>query len=300
MHVDGRHQGASVSLIDPFHCSFLFKNYRPYDDGWVIAAQILSIVATVVSWVWWVTLIISILGMAMFQVFWCCRSNRGVMYASLIMAGLASLASMGVGIYASVVMRRRENCIVFFMWSYGTMDDDFYSTYYGIDEVGTTDTCQEKLWAGIAFLCAALWVAAAYCMLVFVKSGRHAIWEEIHRNRAKMDGISDPFLMEADPEAGPEPFSPGVRRRSVDKIVERKRNETQNRKEEERTTSTVPPSIVVTRVSKTTTEKTSSMKTMSQNASSEKKTKSKPKSRTGKQKKKKKTRKKSITMAGDV
>jgi len=224
------------------------------------------------------------------------------MYASLIMAGLASLASMGVGIYASVVMRRRENCIVFFMWSYGTMDDDFYSTYYGIDEVGTTDTCQEKLWAGIAFLCAALWVAAAYCMLVFVKSGRHALWEEIHRNRAKMDGISDPFLMEADPEAGPEPFAAGVRRRSVDNIVERKRNETQNRKEEERTTSTVPPvdSVVVTRVSKTTTEKTSSMKTMSEKLSSERKTKSKPKSRTGKQKKKKKTRKKSITMAGDV
>jgi len=40
------------------------------------------------------------------------------------------------------------------------------------------DHCNEGAWAAVAFVCAALWFAVAGCLLYFVKSGRHASWEE--------------------------------------------------------------------------------------------------------------------------
>ena len=40
------------------------------------------------------------------------------------------------------------------------------------------DNCNEGAWATVAFVCAALWFAVAGCILHFVKSGRHAKWEE--------------------------------------------------------------------------------------------------------------------------
>jgi len=47
-----------------------------------------------------------------------------------------------------------------------------------------SDWCAEKLWGGIAVASSALWLASSVCILVFLKSGRHAKWEEMHREEA--------------------------------------------------------------------------------------------------------------------
>jgi len=40
------------------------------------------------------------------------------------------------------------------------------------------DYCQEGIWAVVAFVTALLWFVTSGCILYFVKSGRHAKWEE--------------------------------------------------------------------------------------------------------------------------
>lgn len=145
----------------------------PYDDAWVISAQVLTIIATFLSWIWWVTMIVGIGGLVMFQLPWCCRQNGGAMYGAVAIATGVSLAMMGVGIYCAVVWKTVTDCYPFEMYSYT-------STYIREGQDAPRDYCQEEVWAALSFVCSALWLAAAVCMFRFVKSGRHAKWEANH------------------------------------------------------------------------------------------------------------------------
>ena len=137
----------------------------PYNDPWMITAMILSIVATCISWVWWVTLIISLAGIAMFQIFWCCRNSCGTMYAAFAVALVCSLAQLGVGLYVSYAFENKMYCSAF------DLETDTWQ-----------NDCYKKLWAAIAYICGILWVVVAFCVLHFVKSGRHAKWEKTYCN----------------------------------------------------------------------------------------------------------------------
>uniref|UniRef100_A0A7S4AIK0 MARVEL domain-containing protein n=1 Tax=Pseudo-nitzschia australis TaxID=44445 RepID=A0A7S4AIK0_9STRA len=152
-------------------CSFLpyfgkqqnTPNRRPYSNACVITAQILSIFAFLISWIWWVTFIISFIVMVLLQIIWCCRQNRAGIMASIVVSFISFIACLFSAIWALVVWKGSNWCAPFFFIS-----DDSYDDYYSYDY------CPEGAWAAVAFFDAALWLAVAGCMLYFEFSGRHA------------------------------------------------------------------------------------------------------------------------------
>ena len=137
----------------------------------IVAPQILAILATCVSWVWWVTFLLSFMVMILFQVFWCCRHSKNFVSACVVLAGVCSLVSFGVGVYVSVTWTPWNFCEPWFL-----DNDDGYVTD---DEYpGGYDECAKWVWATIAYLCAALWAGAGVITYRFVRTGRHTMWEE--------------------------------------------------------------------------------------------------------------------------
>jgi hypothetical protein len=151
----------------------------PYDDVFMITAQILSIVCVFVSWIWWITFIISIIGMTMIQIIWCCRQNNSMLLTSAAVAVVSALVSVGVGIYILIVWNKKRYCYPWIMDTY----DPYYDPYYS-DE----DYCEETKWSIIAFVCGVLWSLVSVCIVHFVTSGRHARWEKHHAPASREDG----------------------------------------------------------------------------------------------------------------
>jgi Zn-dependent protease with chaperone function len=139
----------------------------PYDDPFMIASQVLAIIAAFFSWIWWVTFIISIVGLVMFQVPWFCRQTEGLLYGSAAVAGLTALCQLGLGIYVLVAWNfpEKSNCEAFSLYSSSSW---------------INDSCQEEIWGTIAIVCAVLWAATFGCLVHFIRTGRHAKWEEKH------------------------------------------------------------------------------------------------------------------------
>jgi len=205
----------------------------PYDDPWMITAMVLSIVTTLISWVRWPTFIINIVGMAMFQLCWCCRNGFGMIYATVAVALVCCLAHMGVGIYVLVHYKYTIYCEAWTFSGYGSLkpednvwdwDDFFYDDRLAYQP---TDECWEDVLAAVAFICGIFWAAVAFCVFYFVKSGRHAKWEETYSNeKAAGNGNSTPVVdlemvetppqPQPDVDAAPEP-SPESEGSAVDK-----------------------------------------------------------------------------------
>eukprot|EP00533_Pseudo-nitzschia_delicatissima_P013743 CAMPEP_0197282838 /NCGR_PEP_ID=MMETSP1432-20130617/24626_1 /TAXON_ID=44447 /ORGANISM="Pseudo-nitzschia delicatissima, Strain UNC1205" /LENGTH=187 /DNA_ID=CAMNT_0042749817 /DNA_START=329 /DNA_END=893 /DNA_ORIENTATION=- len=114
---------------------------------------------------------------AIFQVFWCARMRSTPIYGHVVIAGVTSAMSLGAGIYVLVVGKESA-----------TVSHSFFYTndrYYDDDKY---DNCLEKTWFIIALLCALLWAASAACLFYFVKSGRHAKWEDKHSGTINSNG----------------------------------------------------------------------------------------------------------------
>lgn len=137
----------------------------PYNDGYIIAAQVISVVAFLISWVWWVTFAIGLIALLLLQIIWCYRQNKDIflLLASAAVSALAFLMCVLSGIYILVVWKDVAWCGVFVLES----DDDYLD-----------DDCEEGAWATVSFVSGVLWFAVTGCILYFVKSGRHAKWEE--------------------------------------------------------------------------------------------------------------------------
>jgi len=150
----------------------------PYGDGVMISAQILAFVATSLSWVWWPTLVGSLFGLAIFQLPWFCRQSRFLLYATALVGTLCSLVSLALGIYVSIVFWDKHICDVVSLDS-GYWDPSSWNFYKQLD------VCREEIWASIAFLSFGFWATAAILMAYFVKSGKHAAWEETHRSHRR-------------------------------------------------------------------------------------------------------------------
>lgn len=147
----------------------------------MIAAQIMPIIALFISWIWWVTVIIGIIGFIVYQTPWCCRQNRGGMLCSGIFATIIGLTNIGVGIFFLVRLRDSRWCEPFVLWydTYNSWPDDDW------------DGCREKTWGTIALVCGFLWLATASCVFYFVGSGRHAKWEKYHSHPGSDDNDND-------------------------------------------------------------------------------------------------------------
>lgn len=145
----------------------------PYDDAYLIAAQVLAIFSTSVAWIWWPTGILNIVGFILFQIPWCCRQTPGALKVSVTVAALTCLCMVGLGLKILFLWSEASDCYVF-------TGDLYYPGKYG-----HTDWCNELLWAILAFGCAAIWGAATHCMIVFLASGRHAKWETYYSNNVE-------------------------------------------------------------------------------------------------------------------
>jgi len=149
----------------------------PYDDPWIITAQILTIVSVFFAWIWWATFFINLAFMALFQILWCTRMRSGPLYSHVAVAVLSFVGNMIVGIYVFVNWKKKSYCYV---WDWWVSDDDWRDDdFYKYPNNGHED-CKQIAWGSVALVCAVLWAAAAICMFVFVKSGRHAKWEKKH------------------------------------------------------------------------------------------------------------------------
>lgn len=138
----------------------------PYDDKHMVASQVLSIFATLLSWVWWLDLIVSIAATILFQILWCYRMNTTWMLTCVVAASFASLVS-GIA------------WLVFSVCWLTNVDREVFTLEYR----GHWSNIDHFVWATLSFVCALLWAGSAYCMLHFVTSGKHAKLEKYHINK---------------------------------------------------------------------------------------------------------------------
>jgi len=159
----------------------------PYDDPYVIASQVLAVVAFLISWVWWASFIVSIIAMILIQLIWCCRQGRFALLAAHGIAVVAALLCLFSGIYMLVAWNSVVWCAPFIFIA----DDDDYNNY---DDSYSFDYCPEQIYAAVALVDAALWLASAGCLIAFVNNGRHAKWEA--RLSSRVSRRNDPTAVE--------------------------------------------------------------------------------------------------------
>jgi hypothetical protein len=158
----------------------------------MITGQVLSIVAILISWVWWVSFIICVAALVLHQLIWCCRQSRLSLVAAQVVSIIAGLMCIVAGVYFLVARKDVYWCAPFTL-----MYDDFYSDdYYSND---SNDHCAERAFAIVAFIDAALWFATAGCTMAFMTTGRYARWEASISN--KSTGIDDAAESPAPPVA---------------------------------------------------------------------------------------------------
>jgi len=138
----------------------------PYGDGFMIAAQVLCIVAFAISWVWWVVWLISLAAVILFNIMWCCRQSKAGIIAAISIATIAGALCVVAAIIMLAHWQNADWCVPFYFWS----DAEYYGD-------SSYDYCPEVAYAILAFIDATLWFAAAACTFTFLKSGRYARME---------------------------------------------------------------------------------------------------------------------------
>lgn len=151
----------------------------------MITAQIISIIAFLISWLWWVTFIVGLISLVLLQLVWCCRQNKIGLFVSVGISTLAGVTCTIAGIVMIVVWKDQRYCSVFTLTD-GDHNYYNYVSYYNDDAYvpPVRDYCREQTWAVVAFVTAALWFSTTGCILYFVGSGRYATWEEEEKLRA--------------------------------------------------------------------------------------------------------------------
>ena len=78
----------------------MYLAYSPFEqDGYLLTAQITSIVAAVISWVWWPLFVISAPIVVILQTTWCCKMKKAGMIAACILSFLAFVGGLFIGIW---------------------------------------------------------------------------------------------------------------------------------------------------------------------------------------------------------
>lgn len=142
----------------------------PYDDVYMITAQVLSIVAFTIAWVWWVSFTIGLIVLVLLQIIWCCRQSKAGIVAASIISVIASIVCLFIGIWLIIYRKDTQWCTAFTL-EYD--DDDTYSY--------SRDYCPEKVWASISFVDAVLWLLTGHFSIMFLWTGRYDKWEAKYR-----------------------------------------------------------------------------------------------------------------------
>ena len=147
----------------------------PYQDNYLIVAQVFSILALGCSWVFYGTFAISLIAMILQQVLWCCRQTRSGMVASVVLSFLAAAVCAATSLYMFLGWKGRADKYAF--------DTDYVSycepfTFYFLIGNRSRDMCKETLWASLAAASAFLWLISGCFLERFLSTGRYNAWEE--------------------------------------------------------------------------------------------------------------------------
>lgn len=123
----------------------------------MVRTHILLIAATLLSWVWYVILVLSIFGLSAFHVAANHREYKLLFYGCVLVAGLCSMLSL---------------CVWMIFTRAWFSDDLSYVPYLliEVEEEQQQDQARslQLVWGVIAYMCGMLWGAASYCVFYFV------------------------------------------------------------------------------------------------------------------------------------
>jgi hypothetical protein len=134
---------------------------NPFDqDAVLLTAQIASIVAALLSWVWWPLFVVSAPIAVILQTTWCCRMNKGGMVAACVLSFLAFAGGLFIGIYMATECWQGIFVVVM------DRDDDDYYSHRG-------NYCNSWInnptaWTVVAFVDCALFLLTFVCTTYFV------------------------------------------------------------------------------------------------------------------------------------
>ena len=146
----------------------------PYKDGFMITAQIISIIAFGLLCGFisgWLTLIVGLISSVFLQLVWCCRQSKIGLFVSV---GISTLAGITCTIAGIVTFSAWKDQFSVFTVFDADGSDDFYDDY-------------DQFYGVAAFITATLWFTTSGLILYFIGSGRYAILEE----KEKLRGASD-------------------------------------------------------------------------------------------------------------
>ena len=150
----------------------------PYNtDGWLITSQIVSIVAWIISFVWWLPHTIGFVTMICMQIVWCCRMKYGGLLALGILNAICGVASVIAAVYIFIQWPNDTWCNVYTLF----VHPHEYPTYYNDNGQGENQYynyyyCNYRAWASVELIAAVLWFVAAYGPLHFIISGKLAAY----------------------------------------------------------------------------------------------------------------------------
>lgn len=138
---------------------------RPYNDGLLTAAQILSILALLLSWSNIISLILGVISFLCLQIVWCCRMRRCGLITTGILAFISGAYSVVVGILV-LVAGSDQLCST----AESSVTQDGYQVSYNF-----TENCNMgvNLFAGLAIGGGALWILIALFVFVFTCGSRY-------------------------------------------------------------------------------------------------------------------------------
>ena len=116
-----------ISVTSVFFFFFRFGYFlktREYNDGYMIAAQVISVVAFLVSRVWWISLVIVAFSIISPQVIWCCRRTKAGLLNSVAVSALACVMSTIFGIIILVLWKRFMHGVYLLLFTFFAFNDD--------------------------------------------------------------------------------------------------------------------------------------------------------------------------------
>ena len=153
---------SSASVSPHSHADLLFLSLgSPFEqDGYLLTAQIVSIIAALISWVWWPLFVVSAPIVAILQTTWCCKMSKSGMWAACFLSFLAFAGGLFLGIY--MIVECWNNIFVVVLNS----NDDYYYNHH--DGSCIHWVANPTAWTVVAFIDCALFLLTFLSTTYFV------------------------------------------------------------------------------------------------------------------------------------
>jgi len=144
----------------------------PIQDGRFIAAQVISILAVLLSFPWWLTLLLWFLVFGSLQVAWCCKLDRKGTQVVAIGALLASATAVVGAVFSIADWRNFKgdwSCPVFYVFGNKNPDDLDHFTYEEGSGINRFDGCNEVAFTILFSVVALLWFLVGFFLMRYLQ-----------------------------------------------------------------------------------------------------------------------------------